>query len=212
MTVNQGFIYLNYVQIKVEYTKPQTKLYYSIASSKNNPYNCIANKPFDLNVTVVQNKGDGGTKTIPLDIPFGTEIYTTSPQNPITFRASPNNKKTYKYTLKSSGIGVKQLIATLDNVKYSFYYLPLLFDDNDYFKTHITSDELHKCHLGCFTFNIESESTTTEEIFDIEFSNPMKYANITLDEENSSINICEIKNLITNEQANYLRNKYLRGD
>ena len=202
MTVNQGFIYLNYVQIKVEYTKPQTKLYYSIASSRDNPYNCIANKPFDLNVTVVQNKGDGGTKTIPLDIPFGTEIYTTSPQNPITFRASPHNKKTYKYTLKSSGIGLKQLIATLDNVKYSFYYLPLLFGDNDYFKTHITSDELHKGHLGCFTFNIESESTTTEEIFDIEFSNPMKYVNITLDEENSSDGI-EILSCTTNDEINY---------
>ena len=33
-----------------------------------------------------------------------------------------------------------------------------------------------------------------------------------LDEANSSINVCEIENLITKEQADYLRNKYLRGD
>ena len=31
-----------------------------------------------------------------------------------------------------------------------------------------------------------------------------------LDEANSSINVCEIENLISKEQANYLRNKYLR--
>lgn len=30
-----------------------------------------------------------------------------------------------------------------------------------------------------------------------------------LDEINSSINVCEIENLISKEQANYLRNKYL---
>ena len=33
-----------------------------------------------------------------------------------------------------------------------------------------------------------------------------------LDEANSSINVCEIENLITKEQADYLRNKYLRRD
>ena len=32
-----------------------------------------------------------------------------------------------------------------------------------------------------------------------------------LDEANSSINVCEIENLISREQADYLRNKYLRG-
>ena len=31
-----------------------------------------------------------------------------------------------------------------------------------------------------------------------------------LDETTSSINVCEIENLISKEQANYLRNKYLR--
>lgn len=31
-----------------------------------------------------------------------------------------------------------------------------------------------------------------------------------LDETNSSINVCEIENLISKEQADYLRNKYLR--
>lgn len=31
-----------------------------------------------------------------------------------------------------------------------------------------------------------------------------------LDEANSSINVCEIENLISREQADYLRNKYLR--
>jgi len=31
-----------------------------------------------------------------------------------------------------------------------------------------------------------------------------------LDEANSSINVCEIENLISKEQADYLRNKYLR--
>ncbi len=31
-----------------------------------------------------------------------------------------------------------------------------------------------------------------------------------LDETNSSINVCEIENLISKEQAAYLRNKYLR--
>lgn len=34
-----------------------------------------------------------------------------------------------------------------------------------------------------------------------------------LDEANSSINACEIENLISKEQAEYLRNKYLnRGE
>ena len=32
-----------------------------------------------------------------------------------------------------------------------------------------------------------------------------------LDEANSSINVCEIENLISREQADYLKNKYLRG-
>ena len=32
-----------------------------------------------------------------------------------------------------------------------------------------------------------------------------------LDEANSSINVCEIENLSSREQADYLRNKYLRG-
>lgn len=31
-----------------------------------------------------------------------------------------------------------------------------------------------------------------------------------LDETNSSINVCEIENLISKEQADYLRNKYLK--
>lgn len=31
-----------------------------------------------------------------------------------------------------------------------------------------------------------------------------------LDETNSSINVCEVENLITKEQADYLRNKFLR--
>jgi len=31
-----------------------------------------------------------------------------------------------------------------------------------------------------------------------------------LDEANSSINVCEVENLISKEQAEYLRNKYLR--
>lgn len=31
-----------------------------------------------------------------------------------------------------------------------------------------------------------------------------------LDEANSSINVCELENLISREQADYLRNKYLR--
>lgn len=34
--------------------------------------------------------------------------------------------------------------------------------------------------------------------------------NCYLDETNSSINVCEIENLISKEQAIYLRNKYLR--
>ncbi len=46
---------------------------------------------------------------------------------------------------------------------------------------------------------------------DIEFlkkNNPLY--DCYLDETNSSINVCEIENLISKEQADYLRKKYLR--
>lgn len=185
MTSTTAYIYLNWVKIVVDYTLPKTTVSYSISNtSESNPYECLVGDEFDLNVIINQNKVDGGTKKILFDVPWGTDV--TGLTNPYSFRASPNRKVVIPLKFNPNGIGIKEFNTIVDNVGVPFYYYPLLYNDSDYFKTNITSTEMRKGVLGCFTFNIQSESTNSSETFKIIFDKPNLYANILLDKEVSS--------------------------
>lgn len=191
MTSRKVPIYLNWVKVKVTYTLPKTTLSYSIPTSQSEPYSCIVDNEFNLDVIIQQNKCDDGTKEVEFNIPWGTDVDGLT--NPYQFRASPNKKDIIHLKVNPHGLGLKELEGTLKNVNYPqtdvttpFYYYPLMFDDMDYFRSNITSTELRQGVLGCFTFSIVSESTSNSETFNIDFDYPLKFANISLDKEVSS--------------------------
>ena len=59
---------------------------------------------------------------------------------------------------------------------------------------------LYEKNIPCFL---------AESIKNLENANKSSLLDCYLDEVNSSINVCEVENLISKEQADYLRKKYL---
>ena len=172
-------IYLNYVYVEVDYTESETTILFDpFQTTGDEPYHCLANEEFDLNIIFKQNIADAGSKTFNIDIPWGTEIVsysaTSGTFNPntrkYTLNLSPNSENTLTLRLNPNGIGLKELKVYNTNQSASFYYHPSLLYDTNYFTANIVSDGIRKNYRSCITFNIQSESSVDTQTFRIGFT------------------------------------------
>lgn len=195
-------VYINCVYVDVDYTPSKTTITFDPSeTTRANPLSVLANKEFKVDITFRQNEANLGRRVFDVDIPWGTEIVswsaTSGTFNPntrkYTLDIGPNSENTLTLTLNPHGVGIKELRVYNDDLSSSFYYYPTILYDTDYFTANITSSGVRKNNRTCFTYNIQSETTDSMEVFQLIFTHdgetnysPVYYLDCSVDKELSS--------------------------